>query len=448
MAKVITDMDLCAEFITPNEGYYGEPYDDGGGTITIGYGVIGTDFPNSMYQSMPSYISQPDALKLFKVVVNNHAFGVKWFTNWESWTQHQRIVALDICYQWGPYWFSDVHPNTWPSSMTADQFYEQLKVNDLLFGRYQQAYDNGWTAGFTNRNNRRIDFFYKKDKNEEPKPPKKPPKTENKEKDKIKENETPQQTKPKKPSKPKVKDKIEITSGLYYLRDNSLWEMGKNGHIMTRTRDYLIPNLKKKTVSKKDPEKTKPTQTTNKTPTKPDTTTDEKGKDITTNKPDSTNTKDRVKKVMKRAYDIPLNSLVYAMDRPMSDPKVSGWADCSGFVGWCYAEVFPDMWNGGGTTGALYTGSIYQYCLAKGFVLGESRSLPDLLAAHPPKEGDILNMSSTADYASGGASHVVLIYKDTSKTIGCGHTPCPSLNNLSDWVGGNHSYFCLSRPFQ
>ena len=222
-----------------------------------------------------------------------------------------------------------------------------------------------------------------------------------------------------------------LKSGLIYLKNESIYQIGGK-RLMNRFNNFAIINGDVISVENPTPPKE------NVKPVENGKTTDSKPKPE--NKPKDNDNK--VNLFVKELESIPLHSLYYDNKRPQPNPNVCGFADCSGYIGFCLRKLLPEVWR----NGACNTGTQLAWFDSKGRVVKRSRDFNELSAL--VKKGDIMYAGVEPSVGSGNDSHVWAYYSnDKHMFIDVGSSPCPNKQNDS-WVSGyKWTYFALVRPF-
>lgn len=127
---------------------------------------------------------------------------------------------------------------------------------------------------------------------------------------------------------------------------------------------------------------------------------------------------DKVSAMLKEYDKIKNKNFTYAQIRPVGDlssPSVTS-TDCSGFVSWLWRNILTGMWQGGGTTGSVWTYSMYNYCKNHNYVVWEgSQSTFRTQYMSKVKTGDFVIMGR-GTYASGNGAHTAQIVAGSGKT--------------------------------
>lgn len=251
---------------------------------------------------------------------------------------------------------------------------------------------------------------------------------------KTEEEETPQgggdSTNENTTDSPKIS--ITITSGDYYLRNNMLYKMGETGAIFQRVRDHLQPMVQAPTTENPD------TNHTNNNTNNSQEGNQETEKTETENNPAQTDTKNKLDSFLNKAKSIPLKSLTYKNIRPQENPLVCGWVDCSGYVGWCLAELYPQAWN----NGYCNTETLWGYFkkIGKDFWSGDD------ISGQTFQAGDIIFTGDSLSFGSGNNSHVTIMI-DSVDCLSCGSTPCPKQFNWRSVYQHKKPFYGIARLF-
>ena len=135
--------------------------------------------------------------------------------------------------------------------------------------------------------------------------------------------------------------------------------------------------------------------------------------------------------------------------RPQPNPIVSGYADCSGMIGFVIRNVYPQVWN----SGYVNTGTIYRDFKEMGKVVwaGPVSELP----AHydQVKKGYIIELGQDMTFGSGLLSHTGIMLGDGPDSIffnqsgGSASSPTTlwdrTLRQEVAMVGGEHPYWAI-----
>ena len=116
----------------------------------------------------------------------------------------------------------------------------------------------------------------------------------------------------------------------------------------------------------------------------------------------------KIKKEIDRIKNNNGGQYTYAGIRPQPNPITSGYADCSGMIGYVIRNVYPQVWN----NGYLNTATIYQDFNKMGKVVwaGSVSELPNHY--NDIKQGYIIEMSDTMSFGAGLYSHVGIMLDD------------------------------------
>ena len=148
---------------------------------------------------------------------------------------------------------------------------------------------------------------------------------------------------------------------------------------------------------------------------------------------------------MKVVESIKDGSLVYQSKRPQLNVKSCGWADCSGFVGWCLRNFFPDAWNNGNCN----TNTIYTYFLDKHLIVGTGNDLVKMQGDLGIRRGDLVLFGENLEFKTGSKSHIgIFMSDDTIKSVGNGKSP-HTVTVKNQLAGRNQNeVYAIIRPFQ
>lgn len=134
----------------------------------------------------------------------------------------------------------------------------------------------------------------------------------------------------------------------------------------------------------------------------------------------------------------------YYMGRPQGNPNSTGWADCSGMVGWILHTAYPRVFN----NGYLNTATILAYFKSKVIWHGTQSAFISSGAYKKCQAGDIIVFGYDPSCGAGGNSHTVFIYGDNGETISQEppHTIYSNIHYLaSSWWLPKRPYFYLIR---
>ena len=185
--------------------------------------------------------------------------------------------------------------------------------------------------------------------------------------------------------------KYELTSGLFYLKNNMLYCVDSNFK-MIRYKDYFIlepieeneENVKQKENEKEKETVLKPSEEN------PNSPADKNG---------------IVEQFVNELLKVPLNSVTYSNNRPGVNPIKFGIADCSSFVAWGLRNLHPKVWN----NGYVNTGTIFNIFKNNGYLIwqgGNVNQLKDRESQGLLKHGDILEFSDDNTFGAGNDKHV------------------------------------------
>ena len=434
---MIGDLKVTKALILPNEGgqssdgkYY--QYLDIYGVPTIGYGFTSAVFPNSVFQTMPKVMTAKQCDLVFKDVLGRYESWrkkVPYVRDGGALTNHQIACFYDIEWQWGG--------GTWDTKFPTSTLTSLSKIRDFL-----KSDPNLWV--YRNRSKTRLKYWDTKDSTSSK------PSTGNQSKPNTSPGNTPQNKPTQKPStKPNPdKDLVSFDKGIFYLRNTTVTKMGsKGGLTFTRNGDYLILSKPKDTVtsggtggSTGDSSSGSGGNSDNKP------STGDKDNNTNTDDKKPSTSESKIQKLIKQLTSVKYNTINYRNIRPQKDPKTCGWADCSGYVGWGFKDLIPEVWS----NGTCYTGSINAYFRKKGKVISEGSF--STIKAKGFKKGDVVLMGSDRNTGAGNSSHIVVMLDSTN----CIHVGNPddrvknpnkdnleNLKNYAPWW----TYFVLVRPF-
>lgn len=116
--------------------------------------------------------------------------------------------------------------------------------------------------------------------------------------------------------------------------------------------------------------------------------------------------KSKLEKALKQYYYLCGRNYEYANRRPQQNPRVVGWADCSGMVGYILHTVYPRMWAGG----YINTATMYNYASSHNLIVWHGSQTQLIRDMDVVKQGDFILMGNTPNTGAGLASHVVWVY--------------------------------------
>ena len=141
-------------------------------------------------------------------------------------------------------------------------------------------------------------------------------------------------------------------------------------------------------------------------------------------KPNNGNDTNLIEKFVNKLASVPLQSCYYKQGRPQPNPLICGWMDCSGYIGWGFEDIFPDLWNGGKD---LHTGSINSFFRKRGNVIDEGWNVRTVIARTKPKRGDVMLTGYDSQTGWGNNAHVVA-FIDSENVIHAGDGAVPKIS--------------------
>lgn len=226
-----------------------------------------------------------------------------------------------------------------------------------------------------------------------------------------------------------------LSNGTYYLRNNGLYSLEKNGLIMTRFNDHLFTKYNTTKVDNGDVTESNTGETEDNT-SDGDKTGNAGGTGTGSESVDDFAKQEIINKFIKELESVPLKSIRYDNIRPQLNPNSCGWADCSGYIGWCMRDLLPDAWN----NGYCNTVTLYDYWMSRGIHIGTWDTMDKLRAEGKPIRGDIMIMSDDTTFNTGMIAHIVAYMDDNNTTRDVGSTPCPKQREDTVWDHSKEVY--------
>lgn len=154
----------------------------------------------------------------------------------------------------------------------------------------------------------------------------------------------------------------------------------------------------------------------------------------------------KIKKEIDRVKNANGGQYTYANVRPQPNPITTGYADCSGMIGYVIRNVYPQVWN----NGYLHTGTIYQAFKQMGKLVwaGPVSEMPNHYK--DVKQGYIIEMAQDMSFGAGLLSHVGIMMGDGGDGIffnqSGGNPPTQWHTTLKQevaYVGATHPYWAI-----